>query len=251
MSTILKALRKLETEANKNRPWSPYIQPEGGFGRSVVRLLKIFIYVGMVAGIIGLVYFQILPDAFHHVRSIFVNTPPASTDATPAHHAQKISMKSENLPVPRDRTHSPEKPAPVKAPVKPTIPSSNPLSPADLNPVPEQTASVQIAKPVKDEKKRSEIRFGKNTGLIPAESAGNANPPKAERRTTDALPVDTSLDLQAIAWATDSINRIAVINGRIMKEGDTIEGYKIGVIDKDAVILHKEEKTVKINFRAK
>ena len=41
----------------------------------------------------------------------------------------------------------------------------------------------------------------------------------------------------AIAWYTDPARRIAVINGSMVKEGESVEGYKVSQIRKDDVIV--------------
>jgi type II secretory pathway component PulC len=62
---------------------------------------------------------------------------------------------------------------------------------------------------------------------------------------------NSSLVLQAIAWANNPKDRIAVINGQILREGQAIEGITITVIEKDAVILTEGSKTTALAFRIK
>jgi hypothetical protein len=49
----------------------------------------------------------------------------------------------------------------------------------------------------------------------------------------------TGLKLQAIAWSRDSKESIAVVNGRILREGSSIEGSLIIKIDKNDVSFQK------------
>lgn len=46
---------------------------------------------------------------------------------------------------------------------------------------------------------------------------------------------DTKIDLQAIAWSADPDGRFAVINNRIVREGQTVEGYTVMEIYNDEV----------------
>ena len=64
---------------------------------------------------------------------------------------------------------------------------------------------------------------------------------KAER--FESIPVkqanETRLELQAIAWSSDPESRIAVINSRIVREGGSVEGVFVTNIGKDEVIFRK------------
>jgi hypothetical protein len=60
---------------------------------------------------------------------------------------------------------------------------------------------------------------------------------------------DTGLKLMAIAWSAIPADRIAVINGRIVREGETIEGVFISRINENEVILQKGDELVKLIFR--
>ena len=54
--------------------------------------------------------------------------------------------------------------------------------------------------------------------------------------------------LQAIAWAPEPTKRIAVINGSIVKEGETIEGFTLMRIRKDDIVLNDGRKTWQLDF---
>jgi len=49
----------------------------------------------------------------------------------------------------------------------------------------------------------------------------------------------SGLKLQAIAWSSDSQKRICVVNGRILREGSSVEGALIIKIDKNDVSFQK------------
>ncbi len=64
--------------------------------------------------------------------------------------------------------------------------------------------------------------------------------PKSARSTIPFKSAGGSgLKLQAIAWSSDSKKRIAVVNGRILREGSSIEGALIIKIDKNDVSFQK------------
>ncbi len=66
---------------------------------------------------------------------------------------------------------------------------------------------------------------------------------KKPKSTRSALPFKSAggsgLKLQAIAWSSDSKESIAVVNGRILREGSNIEGTLIIKIDKNDVSFQK------------
>jgi hypothetical protein len=66
------------------------------------------------------------------------------------------------------------------------------------------------------------------------------------------IPILTSgLKLQAISWSQNPANRIAVINGNILREGAVLEGYSINRIAKDEVVVRKGAEEWKLVFNLK
>ena len=72
------------------------------------------------------------------------------------------------------------------------------------------------------------------------------HPKKASR---NPIPNAASLTLQAIAWSDIPAERIAVINGKILREGDAMEGVTVTGIEKDAVAIRKGSKNMTLKFR--
>lgn len=56
------------------------------------------------------------------------------------------------------------------------------------------------------------------------------------------------MNLQAISWAPGADRRVAVINNRIVKEGDRVSGFLIFKINRDDVILSDGGELWKLNF---
>ena len=80
-------------------------------------------------------------------------------------------------------------------------------------------------------------------------SANNRIKPKFVRSSLPLKSSDGSgLKLQAIAWSSDSKERICVVNGRILREGGSIEGVLIIKIDKNDVSFQKEGEQWKQQF---
>ncbi|MDA3915826.1 MAG: general secretion pathway protein GspB [Deltaproteobacteria bacterium] len=56
------------------------------------------------------------------------------------------------------------------------------------------------------------------------------------------------LKIQAISWAEEPANRIAVIDNRVLTEGDSVQGYRLVGIEKDSVILHYSDNDYRLKF---
>jgi hypothetical protein len=63
---------------------------------------------------------------------------------------------------------------------------------------------------------------------------------QTEVQTGAGLPVlQSGLELQAVSWDPSPANRIAVINGSIIREGGAIEGFSVVRIEEDEVLVRK------------
>ena len=63
------------------------------------------------------------------------------------------------------------------------------------------------------------------------------------------LPAEAGLSLQAVSWSENAHRRIAVINSRILHDGETIAGYTVSRIDPESVNLVRRGATYRIIFR--
>ena len=73
---------------------------------------------------------------------------------------------------------------------------------------------------------------------------------KPEARTYARL-TDAKLQLQALAWSSDASRRMAVINGRIVREGESADGYQINEIRKEDVVVSDGRQTWSLEFGLK
>lgn len=60
---------------------------------------------------------------------------------------------------------------------------------------------------------------------------------------------NSKLKLQAIAWSNDAAQRIAVINDRIVREGESVEGFSINQIRQEDVIVNDGSQSWQLEFR--
>ena len=63
------------------------------------------------------------------------------------------------------------------------------------------------------------------------------------------LPAESGLLLQAISWSDVPEKRIAVVNGRILKEGERIEEYVLSEIHEDDVVFRHAGQRWKLGFQ--
>ncbi len=82
-----------------------------------------------------------------------------------------------------------------------------------------------------------------STGKTPA------MPPQAPRsyRRLD----DDKLKLQAIAWSNEAAQRIAVINGHVVREGESVEGFSVDQIRQEDVIVNDGTESWQLEFSLK
>ena len=74
----------------------------------------------------------------------------------------------------------------------------------------------------------------------------------AEPREIPLLPAgEGELKLMAIAWSDEPTNRMAVINGEIIREGGSIGGAHIEKINEDDIIVRKDNRIYRLVFKLK
>ena len=56
------------------------------------------------------------------------------------------------------------------------------------------------------------------------------------------------LTLQAISWSPSPENRMAVVSDRIIREGDSIDGFRIEAINDESVLVTKDGNTWRLVF---
>lgn len=209
MSSILKALRKLEEETPRYGESQPYpVDVKKTVENGVIKKQKYY------------KFFLILFSAIIIVSgSLFLLTrqpaskgkiPPGSVvrKAIPA-RPKKENVKIASVPDLKPRKKRAKTSDRIKK--KENLPGSRQVK------IP---ASRKVIKEKSYENNRTKPKSARSA--IPFKSAGGSG-----------------LKLQAIAWSSDSKDRIAVVNGRILREGSSIEGVLIIRIDKNDVSFQK------------
>lgn len=108
-------------------------------------------------------------------------------------------------------------------------------SPLDFERV--QTAQTPAAVPGAPSRRRARVS---NRDKKPSAPPARSLPPRtAGTAAADSSQTLTGFSVQAIAWAKNPSERIAVINGLIVREGEFVEGMHVAEIGLDAVSLEK------------
>jgi hypothetical protein len=55
----------------------------------------------------------------------------------------------------------------------------------------------------------------------------------------------------AIAWADDPARRLAVVNGHIVREGESVDGYSVTQIRKDDIIVNDGSRSWRVELNLK
>ena len=261
MSSILNALRKLESDPPttvRARALSNAIIGHKKLrhnilppGRRTVTVIALFCLLAAV--VIGHLYIKknrVLPRIIPLKFSIFANeaSPPRSTTPVTkpitkkvaARETRELTMEPSNTARQKKESRKSVKESVEKPPsrralaLRPTDSSPSDASQINVNKADrayEQTSHSMPRPVVKTTRKRLVTRSNKPSRTV--------------------TPTDTSLILQAIAWSDNPSERIAVISGQILREGDSSEGITITGIEKDAVSIQEGSKRIMLKFSFK
>jgi len=234
MSTILRALKRAEQDCpdqkNENKSSLKFNirtslnskMQQQQYGLSI-RSNQIVFAIGLSIVLSVGVYFLFFMDKnFQPELSPGKIVPRSSLMSSSEKKDQKIPVQPvivhKNIPVPEIVSIPPVSP-PVTETISP-LPEKNikKISPATIS----QPPSNQ------DQKKETIIN----------------NPGKDIISMEDGI-----LKIQAISWAKDPGDRIAVINNKIVGEGEFIQSYRIINIGKDEVILRLSDQNFRLSFK--
>jgi hypothetical protein len=254
VSSILKALKKIETTGVSEEPG----------GRQAPSGLK-----GMLApqpgakwhtrrGVLWLLAAGVLAAGAAAYYGWSNGSPPPRTAAV---------AREVRSPLPLGQAAPPTAPQPAKPiPAPPPAPAPRPTESVDGGP-PAAEAQAKAAPPVQAPPPSSRVRPRDGGGptasearpapaqrSTPAQDRAPAARPAPGRSPEDGLSrlEESKLKVMAIAWADDPARRLAVVNGHIVKEGESVEGYNVMQIRKDDIIVNDGGRSwrVELNLKA-
>jgi len=244
LSSILKALKKLENEfpeKSEARFWQQ-TKPKAMSSQKGVsgglRLKKNFFLILaslVIAFSIGLAL-NLKP--WHRKPTLVskIQTPPAKVLSVPEKEVSRQGPVRKNSSIETDTKDS----KPLKGPTKKTSESYDTIGANSLSSVKKtETKPLTPLSLSKEKTSRSERIQREAVNEKPGEKHGQQT--KAE--WSESIPVkqagESKLEIQAIAWSSDPKTRLAVINGRVVREGESIDRVNIMHIGKDEVIFKK------------
>jgi hypothetical protein len=251
LSSILKALKKIEESAPPDEALNPAqaFNPRTVFGQrhrrrwltSKTICLGVAAVVVLAAGILvqGWMSGAMDPRGGKPV-SAAADSAPAGANAFRAKLPDRKTATPPPpvaAPAPFPAAAAPEpavapRPAPPVVAAKPAaraLPKDTPHAPSAERPSP----LAQRAAPAR-------------------ETSPLSRPPAARTPEDNLSRLDGfKLKVMAIAWHGEATRRIAVVNGHIVKEGESVDGYTITRIRKDDIIVNDGSRSWRVEFALK
>ena len=280
MSSILKALKKIEENSPSPEPYPSWPSPRDTKQlidsniknrRRRRRFLYISLVLLLIAGTTAFLFNQ-RQMLVTKVLSIMSSEPPRVGEASDADQATvyraKVPISSakpvRKTPAP---TRQPRKPVKRQMPEKAdkklqaATRSSNRTQISGSPPPPNSPRSrtqqaepnSKINKPLKKASTSAGLQPAKSPAAVnksrPIAPVTAARQPTQPRSQTTYRPIENDkLKLQALAWTNEDARRMAVINGRIVHEGDSVDGYQVLKIRKEDVIVNENGKSWRLAF---
>ena len=262
MSSILKALKKIEESAPPEESLNPAqaLNPRTVFGQrhrgrwltSKIIYMGLAAVVVLAAGILirGWMSGEADPRGDKPVTRA-ADSAPAGADAF---RAKLPDGKTAAPSTPVAAPPPPTRPASVAAPAP--VPADASEATAAQRPAPPAQAAKSAARALPKEAPEApsaERPSALAQRAAPARETPPPNRPPATRTPEDNLSRldDSKLKVMAIAWHGDAARRIAVINGHVVKEGESVDGYTITRIRKDDVIVNDGSRSWRVEFSLK
>jgi len=259
LSSILRALKKLENEP-RHQEESPPLEnkflPSADTGTQS-KASSMFIMVvagGIVCGLVILAGWWLFSEKFQTPPAVpyskislpdsRLNESPASSQSSNEEPIQAVEEK-KSIDAPEIQKITEQlretEPAILEMPVKQIIPQED-VFPAEEQ-IPAETVQAQETPNLKINEQ----------AIQPAEkplvvSAGPRVIPAKTLEVEVPRLNDPDMKLQAVTWSREPQKRIAVINNRILREGDLVSGYLIKTINQDDVVLSRDGEKWELAF---
>ena len=265
MSSILRALKKLENEPrHQNTPHSldsTFVPlADTGTQRRTASVFMMVIAGGIVCGLVILGGWWLFPEKGQppSVVTQKISPPDSKLEISP------VLSKDLNIKPVSSVSEQPEKSsseilsAPEtaelvaeKEPVNIEKPIFQPIILEDTSPAAETTqAKTDLVQPRNISNLIPEAQTTRPDEKSVIASVNTPAPP-AQKIVPVEIPKlnDPDMRLQAITWSRAPQKRIAVINSRILREGEMVSGYLINTINQDDIVLSQEGAKWKLLFR--
>jgi hypothetical protein len=266
LSTILKALKRIDQTApppEDLQAWSAEIDTKKAVRERVHQIWfyrKAYLALSLTIIVIAagwLIYSQkhwlaakILPQKASATDPIYqAKIDPAAAAAkdtaperTPSQKDPAIRPVTASESLPTDKAPPPR--GLPRFPVSPNIQKNPIFSSSDKSRAPAPDISV-TSKSSRTPTAASRIPVQRDT---PAPATGKPASRSATAARSYSRLDESKLKLQAIAWSKNATDRIAVINGRIVREGESIEGFMVNQIRQEDVVVNDGSTSWQIEF---
>jgi hypothetical protein len=277
LSSILKALKRIEGQPPPAAAFPAL--PESVDAKQAVnsaarkrwllrRIMTIAVVLLIIAGgaVIGFQHRNYL------ISKIFPDAPPPVTQEMGAAEGGKSKIFRAKIPPEGIRkSRKTSSPMPTSQPPAKTAASEKKSKKIKAIEPPEKSRS-SVARPAsrpktvvssrqpqrkttvgKPESKATSSKiFTPSKKSIAGKRTASRKPSAVERKKpqarTYARLTDSKLKLQALAWSSDASRRMAVINGRIVREGESTDGYQINQIRKEDVVVSDGRQSWSLEF---
>jgi hypothetical protein len=230
LSSILRALKKIQTDTTA----SPGIQAGPGMSSSARARENAFLYKGIIAVAIlmgvGLGGSWVIKTAPKEQQAV-----PKPVEDTPEMNVPSQLGLALRNPKSENPTRTPVIPEPKeKIPV--ALPQTAELMDQPVMHDDDAINHVDLAKPAEDHSLEDAQKPDTNATprLI---SPDKKTVEQHVASNYNEIDESAGLDLQAISWASDAHHRLAVINGRLCRENESVSGFTIKQINPDDVVV--------------
>jgi len=282
LSSILKALKKIEGDSSPPqahpsllKSFGPIQGHKSNSRRRWRKILYLFLMLLVMAVATVMLFSQrrlIIAKMMSVVSSESPNAGPApDASQTPVYRAKIPSTSAKSAPKPpaanrRTKTQtekavsgSREKKfqARTQSSKQRLASGRSPSQTATETRKPEPSRSSRLIKPLKKDmpppgsapaKAPAQMAPAPQDTRPAAPAAGPQQRAKTRLRQTYDRIADSKLKLQALAWSEDVARRMAVINGRIVHEGELVDGYQVVEIRAEDVIVNAGGKSWRLEF---
>ena len=260
MSSILRALKKLENDSRHlggNKHLDNKFVPLADTGpRRPAGRIFIMVGTGIICGLVVLAGWYFFSDRLQPLppETATLSSPEDKPDEAAPDRPVVVAETPEKTTAEQPGT-IPVETVPAVAELRPVEPAEPQVSagPADIREevdpagplAPEKTVMTADDSPVLGND------MPQPTADLETDTPGNDAQPKTETVSEVKIPKlnDSDMNLQAITWSRVPQKRIAVINNRIVREGDLVSGYLVSTINQDDVVLSREGAKWQILFR--
>ena len=264
MSSILKALKKLENEypsSGYDQPWLKDIDEKEAFFDRLKESLTTYRQMYVISAAVLLAFavsaaIIFKADYFEKSAAPLLPEKQQTGAVIPAPSLQNKAQTPSSSTPRRNIKRTENQILPSSQPAKKTNEVLRSSKPAKALRPAVKTSAVSLRQPAKPqaviETSKSLSSFHPDRGAQPAADASTpiiSKLSKPDGTLNATMLNNANMKLQAISWSENSEKRLAVINNSIVHQGDRVGSYIVIRINTDDVIFRQDQEMWKLIFR--